>query len=220
MASRNRSNPLALAVLLSLFERPMHPYEVATTLRRRRKDDTVRLNYGSLYSVVNSLERRGLISELETEREGRLPERTVYRLTDAGRVEAHDWLAELLSTPIHEYPAFIAALSFLPALPPPEAVALLAQRAASLELQLAHARGARELLETRGLPRLLWVEAEFATVLCEAELEYVQRLMRDITEDRLGGIEWWRAIHESDGPPPPPPIGDEWTALVAELHAQ
>jgi DNA-binding PadR family transcriptional regulator len=219
LASRNRSNPLALAVLLSLFERPMHPYEVATTLRRRRKDDSVRLNYGSLYSVVGSLERRGLIAELETEREGRLPERTVYRLTDAGRIEAHDWLAELLSTPIHEYPAFIAALSFLPALPPSEAVALLGQRAASLELQLAHARGARELLETRiNLPRLLWVEAEFATVLCEAELDYVQQLMRDITEDRLGGIEWWRSIHEGDGPPPPPPVGDEWTALVTEFH--
>ena len=220
MASRNRSNPLALAVLLSLFERPMHPYEVATTLRRRRKDDSVRLNYGSLYSVVTSLERRGLIAELETEREGRLPERTVYRLTDPGRIEAHDWLAELLSTPIHEYPAFVAALSFLPALPPSEAVALLAQRAASLELQLAQARGARELLETRGLPRLLWVEAEFATVLCEAELDYVRRLIRDISEERLDGIEWWRAIHESEGPPPPPPVGDEWTAIVAELHAR
>ena len=218
MASRNRSNPLALAVLLSLYERPMHPYEVATTLRRRRKDDSVRLNYGSLYAVVSSLERRGLIEELDTEREGRLPERTVYRLTEPGRVEAHDWLAELLSTPLREYPAFIAALSFLPALAPREAVALLAERAASLELRLAQARGARELLQTRSLPRLLWVEEEFATVLCEAELGFVRVLMRDIAEDRLGGIEWWRAIHESDGPAPPPPIGEEWSDLVAECH--
>ena len=86
MASRNRSNPLALAVLLCLYERPMHPYEVATTLRQRNKHESVRLNYGSLYAVVASLERRGLITPLETAVR-RLPERTVYQLTDAGRVE-------------------------------------------------------------------------------------------------------------------------------------
>jgi DNA-binding PadR family transcriptional regulator len=125
MASRRRNNPLALAVLICLYERPMHPYEVATTLRRRHKDDSVRLNYGSLYAVVASLEGRGLIEAGEVQRDGRLPERTVYRITDAGRIEAHDWLAELVSTPVKEYPAFEAGLSFLPALEPDEARARL-----------------------------------------------------------------------------------------------
>jgi DNA-binding PadR family transcriptional regulator len=217
LAARNRSNLLTLAVLLSLYERPMHPYEIATTLRRRGKDESVRLNYGSLYSVVGSLERRGLIAELETGREGRLPVRTVYRITDAGRIEAHDWLAELVSTPIHEYPAFIAALSFLPALAPDEALTLLSDRATALELALAQARGARELLESRDFPRLFWVEAEFASALAEAELAYVRRLMRDIVENRLGGIEWWRALHDPDVPhPPPPPVGDDLAWLFAQ----
>ena len=118
MAPRNRTNPLALALLICLYERPMHPYEAATTMRQRGKHYSVRLNYGSLYAVVDSLERRGLIEAVETQREGRLPERTVYRLTHAGQVEAEEWLSELVSTPIKEYPAFEAALSFLPALPP------------------------------------------------------------------------------------------------------
>ncbi len=56
MAARGRSNPLALAVLACLFERPMHPYEVAQTLRHRAKHESVRLNYGSLYDVVDALE--------------------------------------------------------------------------------------------------------------------------------------------------------------------
>ena len=33
----NRRNPLALAVLVCLAERPMHPYEVGTVLRQRAK---------------------------------------------------------------------------------------------------------------------------------------------------------------------------------------
>ena len=177
MAARNRSNPLALAVLICLYERPMHPYEVSATLRQRHKHESVRLNYGSLYAVVASLEKRGLIVPLEVERSGRLPERTVYELTDAGRIETHDWLTELLSTPVKDYTAFEAALSFLPALPPDDVVALLRERAQHLEIELAREGGTRELIEKARLPRLFWVEEEFRTVLREAELDYVRRLV-------------------------------------------
>ncbi len=46
MTKRKVSNPLALAVLACLMERPMHPYEMATTLRERGKDQSIKLNYG------------------------------------------------------------------------------------------------------------------------------------------------------------------------------
>ena len=56
MTRRRVSNPLALAVLGTLIERPMHPYEISTTLRERGKETSIKLNYGSLYSVVESLQ--------------------------------------------------------------------------------------------------------------------------------------------------------------------
>jgi DNA-binding PadR family transcriptional regulator len=46
--ARRRGNPLALAVLACLTERPMHPYEMAATMRTRGQDASIRLNYGSL----------------------------------------------------------------------------------------------------------------------------------------------------------------------------
>jgi DNA-binding PadR family transcriptional regulator len=210
--AKNRANPLALAVLVCLAEKPRHPYEIATTLRQRQKHESVRLNYGSLYGVVDSLDRRGLIEAQETRRSGRLPERTVYRLTDSGQIELHDWLTELLSTPVRDYPAFQAALSFLPALPPDDAVMLLHERAHHLEAELAQAAATRELADKVGLPRLFWVEAEFGRVLREAELGYVQRLIADIESGALDGIGWWREMHErpDDEPPPPPPFGSGW----------
>ena len=209
MAARNRSNPLALAVLICLSERPMHPYEVATTLRQRQKHESVRLNYGSLYAVVASLEKRGLIAPQETKRDGRLPERTVYNLTDAGLIEAHDWLTDLISTPVKEYPSFEAALSFLPALPPDDVADLFRERATRLELELAQADASRALFE-KHLPRLFWVEEEFRNVLREAELGYVRQLIDDIAGGTLEGIDWWNAIHDSDGEPVwnPVSIGD------------
>jgi DNA-binding PadR family transcriptional regulator len=210
MPARNRSNPLALAVLICLAERPMHPYEVATTLRQRRKHESVRLNYGSLYGVVESLDRRGLIAAQETRREGRLPERTVYELTDAGRIEVHDWLTDLISTPVKEYPAFEAALSFLPALPPDQVVELLRERSEHLESELVQAAATRELAQKHGIPRLLWVEGEYDVALREAELGYVRTLMRDIESGALEGVQWWREIHAGDGdePVPLPPLAD------------
>src|SRR5438128_9171271 len=103
MTHRRVSNPLALAVLGCLSERPMHPYEISTTLRTRGKENSIKLNYGSLYSVVESLQKHGLIQAQETLREGRRPERTVYSITPAGLAEFEDWLAELLSTPVREF---------------------------------------------------------------------------------------------------------------------
>lgn len=55
MVSRafKRSNPLALAVLSCVGERPMYPYEITTTLRGRGKEGSIRLNFGSLYAPPN-----------------------------------------------------------------------------------------------------------------------------------------------------------------------
>ncbi|MGD0944797.1 MAG: PadR family transcriptional regulator [Acidimicrobiales bacterium] len=208
-ARPNRNNRLALAVLVCLSERPMHPYEVATTLRHRQQDDSIRLNYGSLYAVVESLEKRGLIAAKGTERSGRLPERTVYGLTDAGRIEMHDWLTELVSTPVNDYPGFETALSFLFALPPGDVVELLKERAERLESEMAQMSSLRELVERRGLPRLFWVEAEFHKVLREAELGYVRELLREIETGALEGLGWWRDVHEHAGEIHLSPLGGD-----------
>jgi DNA-binding PadR family transcriptional regulator len=202
MTSRNRSNPLALAVLICLAERPMHPYEIATTLRQRNKHESVRLNYGSLYSVVESLEKRALVVPGDIERSGRLPERTIYQVTDAGLVEMHDWLADLVSTPSKDYPGFEAALSFLPAIDPEEILGLLDERAHRLEFEIAGASASRKLIEKQRLPRLFWVEAEFRMALRRTELEFVLRLISDIRSGRLDGLEWWREVHQGRHVPP------------------
>jgi DNA-binding PadR family transcriptional regulator len=201
MPARHRSNPLALAVLICLAERPMHPYEVSTTLRQRQKHESVRLNYGSLYAVVASLEKHGLIAAEGTHREGRLPERTVYAITGAGLIEAHDWLTDLISTPVRDYTAFEAGLSFLPALPPDAVVSLLSERAARLQDELTQARALGEAAVAQQLPRLFIVEHEYRIVLREAELRFVRGLIGEIESGSLGGVEWWRSIHGDEGEP-------------------
>jgi DNA-binding PadR family transcriptional regulator len=185
---------LALGVLVCLFERPMHPYEVAQTLRSRGKQESVRLNYGSLYAVVESLERRGLIRAQETVRHGRRPERTVYRLTDEGTRELNEWLSELVAVPVKEFPQFMAALSFLGALAPDDAREALSERALALDFRLAQNRGGLQAAAAAGLARLFWLESEYEDRLLEAELDFVRALIADIDTGSLDGIELWRAF--------------------------
>lgn len=193
---RKVSNPLALAVMALLFERPMHPYEMVSTMRGRGKHESVRLRYSSLYSVVEALEREGLILALETRREGRRPERTIYGLTEAGRSDFLGWLRELVREPIKEYTQFAAGLSFIPALPPDEAEALLEERVRLLEEEVGEMRSRLNEAEDHGVARLFLIEHEHELVLREAELGWVRELIRKIRERALGGIREWESFHQ------------------------
>jgi len=213
MAQKSRlGNPLALAVLALLFERPMHPYEMAATLKERRKEDSIKLRYGSLYTVIEGLLARGLIVAKEISRAGKRPERTVYALTAAGLDELRDWMRELLRDPAKEYPQFEGALCLMPVLPPDEAVSLLRQRALQLsgnvwqmEAQLAELAqtdlsaltGKQDLppaLAGQKFPPLFSVEAEYRLARIKAELAFVNELVRRITEEGWGPVDLWRNV--------------------------
>jgi DNA-binding PadR family transcriptional regulator len=199
-SKRKVSNPLALAVMALLYERPMHPYEMVTLMRERGKHESVRLRYSSLYSVVSALEREGLIVPRETVREGRRPERTVYEITGAGREEFLTWLRELLREPVKEYTQFAAGLSFLPGLPPEEAVALLQERVRRLEAETGEMRSRLDAaMEQYNLPRLFLVESEHELMLREAELAWVRKIVEEIETGTLGDLSDWRSLHSEQG---------------------
>ncbi len=191
----SRSNPLALAVLVCLYERPMHPYEVAQTLRQRAKQESVRLNYGSLYAVVESLEKKGFIKATGTVREGKRPERTVYQITDDGSREMDDWMTELIGVPAKEYPAFMAGLSFIPSLDPDDALMALRGRAEALKVKLAGMRGAMKAAQAAGLPRLFELETEYEEQQLISELKFVNGLVEEISSGTLEGLDMWRIFH-------------------------
>jgi DNA-binding PadR family transcriptional regulator len=209
---RATSNPLALAVLACLHERPMHPYEMASTMRERGKEQSIKLNYGSLYTVVDNLAKYGLIEAMEARREGRRPERTVYQLTDTGRVKLDAWMSELLSAPVKEYPQFEAALSLMPVLHPDTVLDLLRLRIRALEKEISGERLVIDAASKAGLPRLLLIEAEFHLVLRETELAWVRDLVGELAAGTLEGQDGWRQLYETGQAP-------DWTMDTSALDA-
>ncbi len=212
--SKPPMNPLGLAVLVLLDERPMHPYEIAATLRMRRKEQSIKLRYGSLYTVIDGLRAEGLIEARETARDGRRPERTTYAITAEGLGRMRARMRELLGAPVKEYPQFEAALSLLPALAPGEVTALLRDRARRLGETAEETRAALEVV-SKVVEPLYLVENEYRLAMIEAERRFVEGLTRRIVEDEAYGRPW-KQSHAARGPegsrPDPasiePPIPD------------
>jgi DNA-binding PadR family transcriptional regulator len=111
---------------------PVHGYDVRRELLSWRADQWARIHPGSIYHALKKMTAEGLLAEVATERVNARPARTTYEVTPRG-LEEFDGLLRQHWWERHEpTDPFQAALAFLPALPPAEAVAALRNRASAL----------------------------------------------------------------------------------------
>jgi DNA-binding PadR family transcriptional regulator len=193
---RKVENLLALAVLSTVCQKPMHRYEMALTMRAQGKDQDMDIKWGSLYTVVQNMEKHGFLEAIGNTRQGARPERTVYRITEAGLQEMADWTRELISTPQTEHPKFAAGLGVMAALPPDEVIVLLQTRLARLTDTVAAQRAA--LAENgQAVPRLFLVENEYTVAILEAEAAWVRSLLDELTSGSHPDLASWQSWHTS-----------------------
>lgn len=201
MAKRRKvSNLLGLAVLSTVSTRPMHPYEMAALMRARGKDRDMNIKWGSLYTVVGNLVKHGFLAVEGSAREGARPERTVYRITEAGLDELADWVRELIAEPEREVPRFEAGLSVLGALGPDEVAGLLRRRLDALERQIAEDEAA--MAAAADVPRLFLIEEEYDLAIRRAEVAWVRGFLAEIEDGSLPGLDMWREFHMTGELPP------------------
>lgn len=196
MKRRKVGNMLGLAVLSVVLERPMHPYEMAAVLKHRGKEADMPIKWGSLYTVVANLEKHGFLEAVESVKDGGRPERTVYRISEAGREEFEDWVRELVGTVEREPPRFQAGLSMIGVLGPDQSISLLRQRIEQLEDHIEAQRAMLEQLRPM-MPRLFLVEVEYDLAMTRAEVDWTRAFLADLTGGVLPGIEAWRRFHET-----------------------
>jgi DNA-binding PadR family transcriptional regulator len=187
------ANPVALAALGALLERPMHPYQLAGVLASRG----VPVNRGSLYDTVDAMTRAGWVEPRPAERAGTRPQRTPYALTEAGRAELARRLDSQVRTPRREFPEFLGAVSHLGVLGKERAADALRERAARLAALIADGQRRLDQALAGSAPRLFVIEAEYALAMLRAERDWVLAVAGDIASGRLG----W--------PDPPRPLTEE-----------
>lgn len=194
MSAHKVANLLGVVVLAELSARPMHRYELGAVLRQHGKDRDTNVKLSSLYRVVENLERHGLVEAVGITRNGARPESTVYRTTEAGRVEMVDWLRELLSSARVERTPFVVGLSIMTVLSPDQVIELLGDRLVHLRSLVDEQR--TELAEVRGrVPRLFLTETEFALAMLEAEASWVASLREELLSGAHPDVGAWREQH-------------------------
>jgi DNA-binding PadR family transcriptional regulator len=192
---RKVANLMALAVLATVVQRPMHRYEMASVMRARGKDRDMDIKWGSLYTVVQTLERNGYLETIGVTRQGARPERTVYQITDAGRAELVAWTRELIAEPEAEHTRFIAGLSVLAVLAPQDVIDLLRTRLERLSVAIDSLTAALE--QASHVPRLFLIEDEYRISMTRAEADWTRSLLDELTAGTFPLLDAWRRFHET-----------------------
>lgn len=105
-----------LIVLGMLKKKPMSAYDIQKLVEYRNISKWVRISTPSIYKKAIQLEEKGLIRG-ETVKEGKMPEKAIYSLTEAGEAEFERLMLEISSKPINIFLDFNAVIVNLDSLP-------------------------------------------------------------------------------------------------------
>jgi DNA-binding PadR family transcriptional regulator len=180
-------------------------------MREREAWRLFKLTAGSLYHAIERLAEDGLIEVLETTRAGRRPERTTYRMTEAGQDAFAARLRTMIAEPVAEYPQYAVAVGFLHELRREDAMFQLRRRTIALEAQLASDAVVIARLAEAGVHPLYWVDVELKRCQRETELTWTRHLIDQLTS----GLVTWphdghdKAVDDNSSWPPRLSLVDE-----------
>jgi DNA-binding PadR family transcriptional regulator len=177
--------PLGIAVLELLHEKPMHPYEMAQLMRERYVNTRVNVKAGSLYHTVERLHRDGLIEIVDTQRDGRRPERTVYGMTQTGLDDFNQRGRELLGDLVEEFPAYLSGLAVIDELGKETSLIELDHRVTRLRAAVAADQAVLQRLAEDETPPIYWLDWRYKCDHRKFELEWTERLLDDLKSGRI-----------------------------------
>ena len=105
-----------LIVLGMLKRESLSAYDIQKLVEYRNISKWVKISTPSIYKKVIQLEEKGLISS-HTEKDGKMPEKAVYTLTDAGKDEFEKLMHEISRKPINIFLDFNAVIVNLESMP-------------------------------------------------------------------------------------------------------
>lgn len=113
-----------LIVLGMLKKEALSAYDIQKLVEYRNISRWVKISTPSIYKKVLQLEAKGLVKS-ETVKEGKMAEKAVYSLTDAGQKEFESLMLEISAKPIQIFLDFNAVIVNLASLPPDKQAACL-----------------------------------------------------------------------------------------------
>lgn len=137
---------MKLLILGLLLEKDRHPYEIRLTMVDRNWNYAFRLRDGSLYYAVDQLREHGWIEAVHTvpvPGEHR-PDKTIYRITEAGRQEFDRLMCAQLEQPSYPHHPMMLAMPFLRYADQARVAEIAARQLAACEERIASLEAAVE----------------------------------------------------------------------------
>ena len=106
-----------LIVLGMVKQKPLSAYDIQKLVEYRNISRWVKISTPSIYKKVIQLEEKGYLSGSAV-KEGRMAEKTVYSLTDAGEEQFERLMLEIAAKPIYLFLDFNAVIVNLDSLAP------------------------------------------------------------------------------------------------------
>jgi DNA-binding PadR family transcriptional regulator len=185
-----------LTILGLLAERgPMHGHQIRRTAELTNAEVWGGITGGALYAELRKLHGEGLIEAIREEQVGRRPARTVYQITEEGRLELVVQRDAALDVVFGSADPMSVVLLFAAGPDPVELGERLAVRRHRVEGQLAAMTAERERLTGQGvLPPLAVAAFRRGVLRLEAELKWHEEFGRQLAAAAAGRPAPVRAV--------------------------
>lgn len=174
-----------LVLLGFLQEGPMSAYDIHKQVEYRHIKDWVKIGKASIFKNIQALEQKGYLTG-QTVREGKLPEKTLYALTDAGRGHFCALMKEKAESGFHLHFDFNAVIANLYKIPFEAAL----EHIAAIRRQMRALRGEIDLF----LPQRLHIPVCGRTImkqqamLLDALLLWLAEFEEEFIQERKGRV--------------------------------
>jgi DNA-binding PadR family transcriptional regulator len=185
-----------LMILGLLAERgPMHGHQIRRTAELASTEVWGGISGGALYAELRKLDGEGLIRAVREEQVGRRPARTVYEITEEGRLELVIQRDAALEVIFGSADPVSVVLLFAAGSDAEDLGERLAARRRRVEAQLEAMAGERGRLTGQGvLPPLAVAAFRRGELRLEAELRWHEELERRLAGRRAAGEASGRAV--------------------------
>jgi DNA-binding PadR family transcriptional regulator len=175
-----------LLILGVLKKRALHGYEVRHQLELWNAEQWANVAYGSIYFALKKMAEEGLVEEVGTDQVGNRPARTVYAITEDGRLEFERLLRDYWWEYKPAIDPFQVALTFMNQLPREEVLAALRQRADGLRAFLAtFEQAVAAKMSHDATPRHIAHNLRLAAMHAETELRWIEETIGMVERGEL-----------------------------------
>ena len=165
-----------LIVLGMLKKEPLSAYDIQKLVEYRNISKWVKISTPSIYKKVIQLEKKGLITG-KIVREGKMPEKAIYSLTDAGAERFRELMLEISNGPIRFFLDFNAVIVNLDHLSVEERKKCRENIRKQIQILKAYLEeNAAEKKDADKIPEVGWAVLEQQIALAEAVEKWIMTI--------------------------------------------